>query len=47
MASCVGGLRREMVVIDVQVVEEMRVASIWEPTAPVEPKISAVVMMKT
>lgn len=48
LASCAGGSRREMVEIDAQAVEEIRVARIWEPTAPVEPKISAVAMlMKT
>jgi len=45
LGSCVGGVRREMVVMVVYRGEEMSVARIWEPTAPVEPKIRAVVML--
>jgi len=48
LASYVGGWWRKMVVIDVQVVEERRVARIGEPTTPVEPKINALfIMLKT
>ena len=40
-----GGARQQIAVIDLQVLEKKRVARIWEPTVPMEPKIKAVVMM--